>query len=83
MAVLTIRNLDDAVRDRLRVQAARNGRSMEAEARAILRRSVAGDAGESAGDVARRMRARFADVGGFDVELPSREALGAPSELPE
>ena len=36
MAALTIRNLPDDVRDRLRVRAARNGRSMEAEVRAIL-----------------------------------------------
>lgn len=36
MAVLTIRDLDDDVRDRLRVRAASHGRSMEAEVRAIL-----------------------------------------------
>jgi plasmid stability protein len=36
MATLTIRNLPDDVRDRLRVRAAENGRSMEAEARATL-----------------------------------------------
>lgn len=36
MATLTIRNLPDNVRDRLRVRAAENGRSMEAEAREAL-----------------------------------------------
>src|SRR5437660_8722858 len=36
MAVLNIRNLPDQIRDRLRVRAAKAGRSMEAEARAIL-----------------------------------------------
>ena len=36
MATLTIRNLPDEVRDRLRVRAAQNGRSMEAEAREAL-----------------------------------------------
>jgi plasmid stability protein len=36
MATLTIRNLPDEVRDRLRLAAAENGRSMEAEARAAL-----------------------------------------------
>jgi plasmid stability protein len=40
MATLTIRNLPDEVRDELRVLAARNGRSMEAEARAVLAASV-------------------------------------------
>src|SRR6202042_464674 len=37
MASLTIRNLDDAVRDELRLRAARNGRSVEDEVRVILR----------------------------------------------
>lgn len=40
MAVMTIRNLDDEVRDKLRVRAALHGRSMEAEARAILTAAV-------------------------------------------
>jgi len=37
---LTIRNLDEAVKQKLRVRAAQHGRSMEAEARAILTREV-------------------------------------------
>jgi antitoxin FitA len=40
MASLTIRNLTDEIRTRLRVRASRNGRSMEAEARAILAGAV-------------------------------------------
>ena len=36
MATITIRNLPDEVRDKLRVAAAKNGRSMEAEARTVL-----------------------------------------------
>ena len=36
MAALTVRNLPDDVHDQLRVRAAKNGRSMEAEVRAIL-----------------------------------------------
>lgn len=42
MATLTIRNLPDAVRDKLRLRAAAHGRSMEAEARALLEAGVAG-----------------------------------------
>ena len=41
MATVSIRDLDDGVRDRLRIRAARNGRSMEAEMRAILTAAVA------------------------------------------
>ena len=36
MATLTIRNVPDEVRDQLRTKAAKSGRSMEAEVRAIL-----------------------------------------------
>ncbi len=38
MASITIRNLDDDIKHRLRVRAAEHGRSMEEEARDILRR---------------------------------------------
>ena len=44
MASITVRNLDDDVKRCLRVRAAENGRSMEEEARDILRRTV-GEAG--------------------------------------
>ncbi|MGH9068833.1 MAG: FitA-like ribbon-helix-helix domain-containing protein [Acidimicrobiales bacterium] len=40
MAAVSIRGLDDQVRERLRVRAARNGRSMEAETRTILVEAV-------------------------------------------
>ena len=40
MAVLTIRNLPEEVRDRLRLRAAKAGRSMEAEVREILARAT-------------------------------------------
>lgn len=43
MAALTIRNLDDSVKAKLRVRAAHNGRSMEAEVRAILSDAVGDD----------------------------------------
>lgn len=36
MAILSIRNLPESTRQRLRMRAAQMGRSMEAEARAIL-----------------------------------------------
>ena len=40
MASLTIRKLDDAIRDELRLRAARNGRSVEDEVRVILREAA-------------------------------------------
>ena len=47
MAVLNIRNLPDAVHRRLRIRAARNGRSMEAEARTILTEVCGGQGNEN------------------------------------
>lgn len=40
MSTVTVRNLDPEVQKRLKLRAARNGRSMEAEARAILSEAV-------------------------------------------
>ena len=51
MATLTIRNLDEDVKRRLRLRGAENGRSMEAEARAILAQSIL-----ASGPVARSRR---------------------------
>lgn len=70
MATLTIRDLDDELRSRLRVRAAGHGRSMEAEVRAILSEALAKpSATERLGT---RIHQRFADVGGLDLEQPNR-----------
>ena len=71
MASITIRNLDDDVRKRLRVRAADNGRSMEEEARLILREAV--DCMKAPRNLARTIRNRIAPLGGVDLELPMRE----------
>jgi plasmid stability protein len=78
MATLTIRNVDAAVKERLRVRAARHGRSMEAEARTILSDTVAAEPDESEPNLAEAIRRRFAPLGGVDLELPPREDVGEP-----
>jgi plasmid stability protein len=70
MAAVSIRDLDDRVKDRLRVRAAENGRSMEAEIRAILSDAV-GESQQTLG-LGQALMARFAAAGGVDVELPIR-----------
>jgi plasmid stability protein len=70
MAALSIRDLDESVRDKLRVRAAQHGQSMEAEVRAILAAAVADD-------VPRRglftvLHERFAELGGVELDLPPR-----------
>jgi antitoxin FitA len=71
LAALNIRNLDDSVKRRLQLRAARHGRSMEAEARAILAEAVREPA-DSAG-LFTALLDRFGTLGGVDLELPRRE----------
>ncbi|WP_372922151.1 FitA-like ribbon-helix-helix domain-containing protein [Roseovarius sp.] len=76
MASITIRNLDDDVKRRLRVRAAEHGRSMEEEAREILRDVV--DETKPARNLAAAIRARVVPLGGFDLDLPQREDMREP-----
>ena len=71
MASITIRKLDDEVKTRLRIRAAGNGRSMEEEARLILREAVNRKTGPE--NLASAICARFAPLGGVELELPPRE----------
>jgi plasmid stability protein len=70
MATLTIRDLDEAVKTRLRVRAAHNGRSMEAEARAILRAALAEPSPRRG--LGSRIRQRFADLDDAAIAPPPR-----------
>ncbi len=76
MASITIRNLDDDVKPRLRVRAANHGRSMEEEARLILREAVGRK--PSSRNLASIIRAHFGPSRGVDLELPSREPIREP-----
>ena len=71
MASITIRNLDDDVKTRLRVRAADNGRSMEEEARLILRDVVGRK--PSSRNLTTIIRSHFGPTNGVDLELPPRE----------
>lgn len=79
MASITIRNLDDGLKRKLRVRAAENGRSMEEEARDILRHTV----GEALPpkDLGRSIHARCAALGGVELELPERGPMRPPPEF--
>lgn len=75
MAAVTVRGLDDDVKERLRRRAARNGRSMEAEIRAILEAAVSREARKGTGT---RMHQAWVAAGGVELEIPPRS-----KELPE
>jgi plasmid stability protein len=74
MASITLRNLDEQTKERLRVRAGRQGRSMEEEARNILRTALAQDT-RAARNLARAIRTRFEPLGGVELELPAREPM--------
>ncbi len=79
MASITIRNLEDDIKQRLRVRAAMHGRSMEEEARDILRR-VMGECTPPQ-DLAAAIRARTSPSARADLELPPREPMREPPRL--
>jgi len=80
MATLTIRQLDERTKARLRVQAAHHGRSMEEEAREILRSALTRVETEG-GSLAESIRKRFAAFGGVELELPKRDPLRQPPDF--
>ena len=81
MATLTIRNLDDDLKARLRIEAARKGHSMEEEVRSILQRALSAPAPETG--LGSRIHRRFALLGGAELDLPRREALPRAADVGE
>ncbi len=74
MAVMTIRNIDDAIKKRLRVRAAVNGRSMEDEARDILRSALSTDEPRPR-NLGQAINERFGALGGVDLAVVPREPI--------
>ena len=82
MATLTIRQLDEKTKTRLRVRAAHHGRSMEEEAREILRSALTA-ASPAKGNLAEGIRRRFAALGGVELKLPRRGPMRRAAEFGE
>ena len=82
VASITIRNLDDSLKSRLRVQAAIHGRSMEDEARDILRSALSREPGRQR-NLAAAIRARFAPLGGVELPAMPRDAMRTPPTFSE
>jgi plasmid stability protein len=80
MASITIRRLDENLKARLRVKAAHNGRSMEEEAREILRNSLQAEAPKEL-DLATAIRRHVLPIGGIELILPRREAVRKPPKF--
>ena len=71
MASMVIRNLDDGLKSKLRLQAASHNRSMEEEVRDILRNALAPPPLQGQ-NLAQSIRARLEAIGGVELELPQR-----------
>lgn len=80
MTAISVRDLDADVAARLKVQAARHGRSMEAEVRAILTDAVAGAQDEQL-NLAQAIRQRFTPLGGVEVQIPPRSDVARAADL--
>ena len=80
MASITVRRLDADTKARLRVRAAHRGRSMEEEARDILKTALTNEkTGQR--NLVESIRARFAALGGVDLSDVPREVMRRPPRL--
>lgn len=82
MANLTIRGLDDATKTRLRLEAAKQGYSMEEAARRILRRALMPSEADEGG-LGSRLHQLFEGIDTGDLMLPRRSAPRAAPDLSE
>jgi len=73
MASITIRNLDDEVKAKLRLRAAYHGRSMEEEVRVILAATLSEDALPT--NLGETIHQRFLALGGLDLPELERESV--------
>jgi plasmid stability protein len=80
MASITIRNLEEATKRKLKVRAAVNGRSMEHEAREILKSALREkpEKPKTGADLAEAIRRRFAPFGGVELEPLPRTPIRDP-----
>ena len=74
MASITIRQLEETTKRKLRIRAARHGRSMEHEAREILK-SALNQPEEQPKDLGKAIRELFAPYGGVELKIPPREPI--------
>ena len=81
MATLTIRQLDESIKKKLRMRAAVHNRSMEAEVREILRTAtLERDINDMELGFGTQIHELFADVGGVELVSPERQL---PRSTPE
>ncbi len=78
MASITIRQLEESTKRKLKIRAVMNGRSMEQEAREILKSALKGAPPKSGANLAEAIRRRFARFGGVELEPFPRGPIRDP-----
>jgi len=83
MASITVRNLEESTKRKLKVRAAENGRSMEQEVREIIESALRNGAKRprTGAELMKQIRAIWEPLGGVELELPTREPMRDPDWL--
>ena len=79
MASITIRNLDESLKTKLRLQSAQHGCSMEAEVRNILNQAL--NPATTPADFAARVHQRFARLQADSLPIPDRQEVRTPPDM--
>jgi len=81
MASITIRFIDEGLKKRLRIQSALHSRSMEEEARDILRSALSIENANSGSSFVKSVRTKAMRSGGIEIEQAPRESIRNPPEI--
>lgn len=79
MATITVRNLDESIKQKLRIQAASHNHSMEEEVRIIIQNAV--QRTDDTDGIGSRIHKHFMEAGGIELAEPRRADLPRKAEL--
>ena len=81
MSSITIPDVDDALKARLAARAARRGKSLESEARDILREALGEEGDRRPANLYAAIRSIMEPLGGVELDIPPREPVREPPQL--
>ncbi len=80
MSSITIPDVDDALKARLAARAARRGKSLESEARDILREALGEEGGRRPANLYAVIRSIMEPLGGAELDIPLGEPVRDPPQ---
>ncbi len=81
MSSITIPDVDDALKARLAARAARRGKSLESEARDILREALGEEGVHRPANLYAAIRSVMEPLGGVELDIPPREPVREPPQV--